>query len=820
MRTAAVFEKLIYPGDVISNKITSGYVSYVDKKTYWVIGTPSVCTYDRYIYLEPGTYTLTANVPEGVTCKVYTWRQGTTEGAGQFPANDGEGVLPFTFTVSEMVDVIVAFAYEGWERGTVLDRNDVSDVRLHDTSQQSADPIYETRVLHPEDISDSDSIAWAKNSKMQAAFVVYPDSELWQFCEHTITYVRIFDLDRTEDRMIFKGRVSGVTDRMDADGKLYQELICLSALDFLEDTEQAGAAYSWLPNWLTDFFKDHNDSVTGDGLRRKLIYNLNGDARVNTSGNRVYTTKFDMLNRVLTGGEFLQKWSAGSGYISGEYRMEFRETYSNDICCIEIAETFGVNKSTPIKLGETLKSIQIERGVDSGLYTSVLAVSGVNSDGSQYTYAADNARLATLYGKGRRKVLVNNDIRCTAPMWEWTNPEGTTYWGKTDANRAMEEAVEAYARQEAAKLTEPPLRISAGITDLLSGGMTGYEPFEVLNWYPVVHPELGLYGRYMRITEMKRRLSDGRIESVTLETGDGQQAARNTMSALMARLEEANKKAAEDMQKQLEIVDTKIDDQTGGTKILPLTKTDFDDLPDKDESTLYVVDDNTDVSLWYGDRHINTGGGEGQTIECAAVLSSEQMTEWAPAHELVPVTFRGEAAVYYGQPPARFVVQGNRAVFPTSGSSYTADDIASEITLDLTGGYREKYKVSLNTLGAGYIGLRLSAYDVSGAAETYIGSDGSTIYLPQSFSSRKIGLILRCSSWTLDQSTQRLFPNLQIIAAAAQDGTVYTGSVGLPSGSHFANPIPLSAAEEGFGTAISRRTEPSGASAEEEGEGE
>ena len=111
-------------------------------------------------------------------------------------------------------------------------------------------------------------------------------------------------------------------------------------------------------------------------------------------------------------------------------------------------------------------------------------------------------------------------------------------------------------------------------------------------------------------------------------------------------------------------------------------------------------------------------------------------------------------------------------------------------------------------------------YDVSGAAETYIGSDGSTIYLPRSFSSRKIGLILRCSSWTLDQSTQRLFPNLQIIAAAAQDGTVYTSSVGIPSGSHFANPIPLSAAEEGFGTAISRRTEPSGASAEEEGEGE
>lgn len=819
MRTAAVFEKLTYPGDVISNKITSGYVDYAEKKTYWVIGTPSVYTYDSYIYLEPGTYTLTADVPEGVTCKVYTWRQGTTVCTGQFPANDGEGVLPFTFTVSEMVDVIVAFAYEGWESGTVLDRNDVSDVRLHDTSQQSADPIYETRVLHPEDISDSCSIAWAKNSKMQAAFVVYPDSELWQFCEHTITYVRIFDLDRTEDRMIFKGRVSGVTDRMDADGKIYQELVCLSALDFLEDTEQAGAAYSWLPNWLTDFFKDHNDSVTGDGLRRKLTYSLSDDARIDTDGSRIYTTKFDMLNRVLTSGEFLKK-RQGVGVVSGEYRMEFRESYSNDICCIDIAESFGERKSTPIKLGETLKSIQIERGVDSGLYTSVLAVSGVNSDGSQYTYAADNARLATLYGKGRRKVLVNNDIRCTAPMYRTEIREGVMYLLPTEANRAMEEAVEAYARQEAGKLTEPPLRISAGITDLLSGGMTGYEPFEVLNWYPVVHPDLGLYGRYMRITEIKRRLSDGRIESVTLETEQGQSLTSNTMSSMLARLDEANKRTSEELQKQLDIVDTKIDEQTGGTKINPMSKTNFDDLPEKDETTLYVVDDGTDVDLYYGDRHIDTGGGEGQTIACAAVLSSEEMTEWAPSHELVPVSFRGSASVYYGQPPARFVVQGNRAVFPASGSSYTADDIASEITLDLTGGYREKYKVSLNSLGAGYIGLSLSAYDVSGAAETYIGSDGSTIYLPQTFSSRKIGLILRCSSWALDQSTQRLFPNLQIVAAAAQDGTVYTSTVGIPSGSHFANPIPLSAAEEGFGTGISRKTEPSGASAEEEGEGE
>jgi hypothetical protein len=232
------------------------------------------------------------------------------------------------------------------------------------------------------------------------------------------------------------------------------------------------------------------------------------------------------------------------------------------------------------------------------------------------------------------------------------------------------------------------------------------------------------------------------------------------------------------------------------------------------------VDDGTDVALWYGDRHINTGGGEGQTIECAAVLSSEQMTEWAPDHELVPVSFRGSASVYYGQPPARFVVQGQRAVFSrTTSSDFIADDITSEIVLDLPGGYREKYVAALKEMWiSGLITVEVAVYDVSGASELLIGTETASFYTSISFNSRKVGLILSCNGWVQGAVTGHLAPQLQIVAAVATDGVISSSAAGLPSGSHFSNPVPLSVAEEGFGTAISRKTEPSTPDAGGEGE--
>lgn len=808
MRAAVIFEKRVARGDIVKRALR-GYTDY--PRYQWLISPTNNKNMhaNGTAFLPTGTYTVSAELTHGDTgVRVYTYNERTA--AGVFPA-DGWESLPYTFTLDETREVMVDFYREDG-----LSEGDVADIRIHDAQNPGTEDVYAQAVMRAGDISDVCTIKREVNCISSVTLRIFPGMEAWKFCERSLTYFKLFDLDRDSDRMILQGRVTAVSDRMERGGKMYQDVVCASALDYLKDTTQSGGISENIEPWLLDFFKNHDDQMD-DGENRKLIYSISGlqnNYRVNMPA--VYSAKYDVLTKVLTSGENLKKYVGQSGIQDGTFRLEMRERYSNGLCYIDIAESFGEKKSTPIKAGENLAELLIERNTDGAIYTAVTAVSGENSDGSRYSYTRSNPEMAVKYGTGRTKMMVNESIRCTAPMYEWVDHGAYTpfvSWEETDANKAMQAALQAYAEQEAANLAEPPARITLSAFDFAAAGMTGYEPYEVYNSYPVVHPDFDLFGQYMRVYSITRRLSDGKIESMTIGTGEELPSPGKSMSALMARLEEANKNRSEDMQQQQELVDAKIEEQTGGTKIAPFTKNLFNKLPEKDTSTLYVVDDGTNVELWYGDRHITTGGGEGQTIECAAVLSSEEMTEWAPDHELVPVTFRGSASVYYGQPPARFVVQGQRAVMPSSSSSYTADDITSEIVLDLPGGYREKYTATLTGMRTNSVSITLTAYDVSGAAEILIGTSGATIYTAATFNSRKIGLILNCYEWQ-DAGGGHLAPELEILAAAATDGTVNLAAISLPSGSHFANPIPLSTAEEGFGTAITRRTEPSGGETE------
>lgn len=810
MRTAVIFEKRTARGDIVKNT-AEGYTDYPNYRWYVVPSANKNMHTVSTFFLAAGTYTVSAEtVHDDTGVRVYTYTDRTA--AGVFPT-EGWGTLPLTFTLTETREIMVDFYREDG-----LETGDVTAVRIHDTQNPGTGDVYERRVMHPEEIADVCTIKNEINCITGVSLRIFPGMEAWRFCERSVTYVRVFDLDKTTDRMIMRGRVTAVTDRMERGGKMYQDITCASALDFLRDTEQDGYIGKNITPWLLGFFKDHDDQMD-DGEYRKLIYStaaMQNDYYVDSTA--IFCTKFEALTKMLTSGENLKKY-AGQGVSDGSYKLEMRERYVNDLNYIDIAESFGEKKSTPIKLGENLAEIQIERNTDGGIYTAVRVVSGVNSDGSRYRYTRSNPALAVEYGTGRTKIIAADQIRCTATMYDWVDHGSYMQYEETEANAAMQAAVQALAAEEAAKLAVPPTRITLTAADLAKAGMTGYEPFECYNSYPLVHPDFYLHGQYVRVYAISRRLSDGKIESMTIGTGEQPPSKGSSMSALLARLDEANRKTAEKMQEQLELVDAQIEEQTGGTKIKPYTKNLFNKLPEKDETTLYVVDDGTDVALWYGDRHISTGGGEGQEIECAAVLSSEQMTEWAPDHELVPVSFRGSASVYYGQLPARFVVQGQRVVYPDapSFSGYLADDITSDVILDLPDGYRERYVIQISEIRYNLTSLRLYSYDATGAAETLIGYDGATVYLPLTYATRKVGMILRCTGW--QQSTgDRLAPAISLYAAIAQDGTVYMSGISVPSGSHFANPIPLSTAEEGFGTAISRKTEPSTPSAGGEGE--
>ena len=682
------------------------------------------------------------------------------------------------------------------------------------TFEKRVSDVWETTVLHPNELADSDTIAQAVNSKTSVTLRILPSFEVWQFCEKSVTYVRVIDLDRTSDRVIFRGRVSEIIDSMDESGALYQTVTCVSALDFLEDTSFFAndcAGYLVKPTDPTDglipygIIGSHNSAVGGDTFRR-FSYEITGNAYY-AKGGTVYGSRYSVLSAMMTGGD-LRKYTGG-GVTSGAYTMEFRESFSGDINTLQIAEKFGRTVDTAIMIGDNLRSIRVEKALQDAVYTQVRAVSGVNSDGSRETVRATNNEMYTKYGGGRELVAVNDSIKCTAPMYEKTEYGTTT---RTDANLAMMAALEEYARQEAANLSETPMKLTISAVDLAEMGYSGYEPFEVGNSYPVICPPLGLNGKPMRITALKRRLCDGRIEQITIETGKKVVKSSSSLSAMMARLEELNRQISDSTAEQVEIIDSKIGEQSGGLKTNPLTQDEFDAIVTKDDDTIYYVDNNGNISIYKGSTHISTGGGGDEpTIETAAVLTSEQMTYWAPSHELVPVEFRGNAMVYYAQAPSRIVLQGQLALFGVAVAAVTANDIMSEVTFDYPDGARQKIKVYITAMTATGVSIAAAYYDVSGAAETLLGGTGNyTVTLPSGWQSLRVGLAVRVSEYSLNE-------NEELIALASAVRFVFADGVRVGSGSDTNIKYGASStyigfgsdAERGFASGISRRTEPS-----------
>lgn len=703
-------------------------------------------------YLAQGRYTLSAALaPEqGKTIMCYAalyddWDD--YEHHTYVPAS-GEASLPFAFDVGSFTHARFFFGYEGFRGadGDPIDPSAVTNVKIAEAGKPENDT-YDTVALAPEEIADSDVMAQAINSKSSVVLRVLPGFEAFGFAVRGLTIVRIYDLDLPLNRCIFKGRVSAVSDIMDASGVISQELTCVSAADFLEDTAFSDNIGSQsLANWLGKVCASHNASVEP---ARRFTFTVTGSANVGSGSDYICKSDYGVITDVLTGGRYLT--ASGS-----EAAWEWRERYQNDVFYLDIAAKLGEDKDTAIVIGENLKNIRVERMTDGGIYTTVRAVSGINADGYRYDLTAANAEMYAKYGAGHELVVTNDDIYFTGAGGREYLPNGTYTWHLTPAVIAMQNAMKAYAAQEAAKLSDPPITITLAAADLAAMGYTGYERFEIGNSYPVVCPPVGLYGQKLRVTGIRRRLSDGRIEQITIAKGAAVGGAGGSLSAQMARLSAANTAATDDS-KMIDI----ISETTGGLYFDPLTQAEFDDLSEKDDNTIYYVDDDGDISIYKGDTHISTGGGGGGTIETAAVLSSEQMTYWAPDHQLVPVEFRGGAHIYYSQPPAKIVIQKQHGIVGTPTADLVAiSDLYTEIAFEFSqaassGKQKLKFEISkMQKTRSGdtdfYVfNATVVCSQVDGSTEVIIGSyDLSQFGVPANSTEWGLGLLISVSQLT------------------------------------------------------------------------
>lgn len=786
MKAVVFFEKQIFPGDVTPERCVRGEQLYPYRSR--AAGGPSVLTLN-YMIIAPGTYTVYADVPEGVTCKVYTWHND--DAAGQYPENDGEGTLPYTFTVNSYREVRVAFAYAGeWSSGdTPLAVSDVQNVRLHNAEYADTEPVYETRIVRPEEIPESAVIAKAKNSKSSISLTIFPDSDAWGFCERSITYVRVLDLDLPQDRMIFKGRVTGVNGRMSG-GKYSEEILCASALGFLEDTPavslDAGTAKT-VNNWVTAQILAHNRRV--EWIRKMTFHSDVPDTVYITTRTAEISSVYEMISGYFNAGDKLYRYENGVRYIA-PLVLEYRERYANDITYIDVSERFGINRDTPFKTGENLKDMVVRRDIDGGIYTSLRVVSGICSDGSRYSYEAENPEMTYRYGKGHTKIIKADGIVCTAPTQELDSSGG---WRETAEYRQMKSDIERYAKQEARKLSDMPVKISLSAEDLAALGFSGYEPFEICDSYPIVEPRLGYFGKRGRITELRRRLCDGRVESVTIETGQPLAKAAGSEPP-SKRYERESSENAENQAKATQ-------EATGGVTIKSMTIEEYEAIGSHDRNTMYIVDNNGTTEVYVGDDRIGDEGGG--TIYNAVVLSGEQGQKWASEHELIPVWFRGSASMWYGGAPARVVIDGQRALYGVAAGDIVPDDILSEITLRSIYTTTTKYVAFISFMSPASFTVSVAYYENG----EYAGQTGGyTFSIGNTFESRQIGMVLNVTSWSTIAPSTIPKPNVSLTLVVLQDGTAYTESLGLPG--RIINPMDCSIAESNFGTALTKRSEP------------
>lgn len=834
MRIAAIFEKL-------KGGVNLAPAGDCQRKAIQVSGTSWISSSStkrlvKFItvsggFQNSGSWTVNADVDEDVTCKVHFVGYGTIDKSlntryyGCAPST-GTATLPFTFDITGVQDsyinepaaaLAIEFAYgDTWGDTDILPEA-VQNVTLCGGTEPYSDAEnVETAFLRPEEMTDDATIAQAINSKSAVTLKILPGFETWGFCEQTVTYVTIFDFYAESDRTIFRGRVSGIRNAMDSSGNMVQEITCASTLDFLDDTySQIFNLYetsvdTWVTRFITSFNRDLCDGYDKRwrGWKKGTVFS--GSATPTNSMSRDEDKAFKTLKYWVEKAYFKQ-----SGKKIDNNKIEFRERWVNGENYLDVLLKAGTHHQTALLLGDNLKEIAVEQGIETGYYTTVMARSGVCSDGTRITVTVNNSEMLTRYPVSV-VVLTNDDIKCTEPMYYVSYSGGARSMTPSDEQREAANALLTWAATQAAKLSTPYVRITLTALDLARIGMADYEGFELGDYYPCVCPPLGLTGQEVRITGIRRKLADGKVAELTVETGErlGDVQSSSGLSGMMAQTASIGDRIGESAAAQADIAQTKAEEQTGGIKIVGLTKSDYDDIPNKDSNTIYKVDNSGTNELYIGEDHIDSGGGGGNsyTIENAVVNTS---ADWTLEREPLPAYFAGGNGVYYSGPPGKCVIQGQRALFNVPYSSLTSADVMAEVTID-TGSVRQKAKIFIDRLGVTSTtisitpGVSIVSVD-SGGTETPVGSGVASSgwsNIPKN-SQIQIGIILKISY--LGQSGGQLRPYISWSCAIIVDGAPFGSERGVNiTGNQIKGYVPWSTAEEHFGTTLLMRTEPSG----------
>lgn len=590
--------------------------------------------------------------------------------------------------------------------------------------------------LATDEIASDDEISYEISAKTKLTLLIYPQFSAWGFPEKQTTVTLI---DVNAHSLAFYGRVTDIQDSMDSSGRYCRRVTCANEMDFLDDTRTAATlpinTYAGtIANTLIDA---HNAKVGTSSPRSFAVGDISAVAskRLSAAVFFDYDTTLEALKKV-----FIEEFGA-----------EIRTRHVNGVNYIDIGK-FGSTSQTVIKIGDNLKNIRATYSAADRIVTRLYPLGGVGYDGERLTIAnapgnptilpyIDNAEMIAKYGIHEGVYIVNE----LAPQSERSV--------ETLSQRLYEIGLAA-----AEALSTPAVEITLSALDLQKLGFSGYNGFVLGNTHMTICPKLGVH-HDLRITGLKRKLASPQTTELTISNVNKRRDKANaSLSAKLAAIDkDTNRKIDDNSYTYTSVVNEHFD---GVDKLEKITKNEFDQTT-KDPKTAYFVDDGEKIDFYLGDEHINFGSGGGETIEYAAVLTSEQQTYWAPDHALVPVDFRGQAQVWYGQPPARFVCQGARMLYNVAQADITEDDIMSELALKYWDDSIQRVYIFIQNMfvttynGAAVIAIELGvdAYNVDAFGnETRIGSasagSANYAYVPANYQKLTIGFVHTATQWS------------------------------------------------------------------------
>lgn len=528
-----------------------------------------------------------------------------------------------------------------------------------------------------------------RNAITSISFKVFSDSACFSNLFPKITKVSFYDT-REPAVLKFEGTLRTKVDRMDSDGKCYAECTAVHFIDVLHSTSVVGFRM-WSGNWSTTSGLDARTAIT------KLI-----DYHNSVTPDEMHIgVKFD--NRLATYvGTSVDYISAGTTYEAimaniNRNDWDYKPVYEDGMWKMSISADYGVISRQHVIVGVNMKDVS--RSVDAtDIVTRIIPIGGEG----YVPFAKLNPTMdlaAGVIGIGDQPWAKTGPVTLYGfqkadPPYRNIGEEANNYIANPDLEKkytpvtrvveysdiVCEIADDNITADETSLYTEAQRKLYdrckadvVALTDMIEGYETtafdlskaGYDfkHFELFDICHIVNNQLEI-NTWLQIIAIEidyERPMESKLTFGKIGRSLARQLARSGKTT--------NQKIADNSHKANET----LNQRTGGLNFRRLSSSEYEDITNKNDNTLYTVDDAgvDTASLYIGEKKIS-GGGSGTTVENAAILTDDTFSDYAVDNELI-VNLEPDGHIYYGLDTGQVgmcIVQGRYCVWGGS-TNYT-----------------------------------------------------------------------------------------------------------------------------------------------------